>query len=67
MSVVISRVDLSLKVPSPTYPLMELASDGLAGHQTTLAHQKSTICIEGGNSEHDLLRAVLKHSLLTLF
>jgi hypothetical protein len=50
-----------------TNPLMELTSDGLARHQAALAHQESTLCIECGDSEHDLLRSIFEHPLLTLF
>lgn len=45
---------------------MKLASDGLTRHQAALAHQESTLCIKSGNSEHDLLRTILEHPLLTL-
>lgn len=50
-----------------TYSLMELASDSLARHQAALTDEQPAICVEGGNGEHHLLRAIFEHPLLTLF
>jgi hypothetical protein len=50
-----------------THPLMKLASNGLARHQSTLTNQESAFGVECGNCEHDLLRTIFEHPLLTLF
>jgi hypothetical protein len=49
-----------------THALMKLPRYGLARHQTALADQQFAVRIEGGNSKHNLLCAILEHPLLTL-
>jgi hypothetical protein len=70
VKLVIERLEVSVMlgddVYRSTYALVELSRDRLARHQTTLADQQFAVRIEGGNSKHDLLCAVLEHPFLTL-
>lgn len=45
---------------------MELLCDGLTGHQTTLADEKSTFRIKCSDCQYNLLGTVLQHASLTL-
>lgn len=49
-----------------TYSLLELPRHRLARHQAALTDQQSAFLVKSGNSKNDLLRAILKHSLLPL-